>query len=160
MAKKKKAKKSRKSYRSRKGGMLGAIDFTNTLAVIAGAVAGKMVDKVIPESIDPKISAAGKIGLGLFLPNFVKDGKTKALLQGVGSGMIAVGALDLATSLGVISGVNDDDMLAVSLEGIEDLPVINGSDDMPVINGDTSVLGADVLAGTDVETDEDMIEFD
>ena len=159
MAKKKKAKKSRSKSRSRsrRGGMLGAIDVTNTLSIVVGAVGAKLIDKVVPESLDPRIVAAGKVAAGLFLPGLVKDGKTKAMMQGVGSGMIAVGAMDLLTSFGVLSGVSDNDLLAVSLEGVDDLPVVNGTDDLPVVNGDASVLAGDdtqVLAG-----DPDEYEF-
>jgi len=149
----------RRSYgRRRSGSILGAIDTTNILAVAAGAVAAKFVDKVIPDTIDSKIVSGGKIALGIALPMLSKDGKTKAMLQGVGSGMVAIGAVELLSSFGVLSGIgaDDSDMLVVSLDGVDDLPVINGEEDIAVVNGNVDVLGADVLAGDDGEDSENM----
>jgi hypothetical protein len=153
MAKKTKKKKStRRTSRRSRGRALGAIDTTNLMGVVAGAIGSKFLDKVIPASLDPKLVAGGKVALGVFLPNFVKDGKTKAMLSAVGNGMIAVGAVELMTQFGVLSGVEDTDLLAVSLEGIDDLPVVNGTDDLPVVNGDMQILAGDatVLAGDEM----------
>lgn len=155
MARKRKMKRTKRSGRSLRssGGMLGKIDFTSTLATAVGGIAAKFVDKIVPTTVDPKVLAGGKIALGLFLPNLVKDAKSKAMLQGVGAGMIAIGSVDLLKGFGVLSGINDDELLAVSLEGIDDLPVVNGTDDLPVVNGDVDVLAGDVdvLAGDDAE---------
>lgn len=152
MAKSRKHRKvARKHHRRSRGSMMGAIDTTNILGVALGAVAAKFVDKIIPETVDAKIVAGGKIALGVALPMFVKSGKAKDILAGVGSGMLAVGTVELLTSFGVLSGVgaNDDDMLVVSLEGVDDINVINGVDDIRVINGiDTET----VLAGDNTET--------
>lgn len=155
MAKRKHHK--RKTHRrsgGRRHSMLGAIDTTNIIAVAAGAAAAKFLDKVIPDTVNDKIVAGGKIALGVALPMFSKEGKTKAMLGGVGSGMIAVGTVELLSSFGVLSGVgaDDKDMLVVSLEGVDDLPVVNGQDDIPVVNGDEEVLGAEVLAGDDEDS--------
>lgn len=150
MAKRKKKSHRRRSSR-RSFGMMGAIDTTNILTVAAGAVGAKMLDKVIPDTIDAKLVAAGKIALGIALPMVVKDGKSKNVMQGLGSGLIAVGAIDLVSSFGILSGVgaDDKDMLVVSLDGVDDLPVVNGDDDLPVVNGQDDVLGADVLHGVE-----------
>ena len=136
---KKTAVKRRSGKRRSKSGM-GAIDFTNILGVVAGAVAAGYLDKVIPESIDNKIVAGGKIALGVALPMFVKGGNMKNILAGVGSGMVAVGSIDLLKEFGVLSGTEEDDMLEISLNG--DVDVLSGDDDINVINGD-------VLAGDD-----------
>jgi hypothetical protein len=137
----KKRKKTRKAgrKRSRKTSM-GAIDFSNILGVVAGAVVAGYLDKVIPDTLDNKIVAGGKIALGVALPMFVKSGSMKNILGGVGSGMIAVGSIDLLKEFGVLSGAMEDDMLEISLNGDQD--VLSGDDDINVINGD-------VLAGDD-----------
>lgn len=158
MAKKrrKKAKVPARVY-GRKKSFLGSIDTTNIMGVAAGAVGAKFVDRVIPETVDAKIVAGGKVVLGVLLPMLSKDGKTKAMLNSVGSGMVAIGTVELLTSLGVLSGVgaNDSDMLVVSLDGVDDIPVVNGADDIPVVNGDEDVLagGETVLAGDDDDDD-------
>jgi hypothetical protein len=140
---------------------LGAIDMSNVLGVIAGAVGGKLLDKIIPESIDAKIVSGGKIALGLALPMFVKTGKAKDVAAGIGSGLIAVGSVELLNSFGVLAGLGakDSDMLVVSLEGVDDIQVINGVDDINVINGlGEDVLAEDVLAMAEGDED-DQDEF-
>ena len=156
MSKRKKTKKSRSGFRRSRMSGMGAIDTTNLIGVAGGAIIAKFVDKVIPDTIDQKIVAGGKLALGIALPMFVKSGKAKDIIGGVGSGMVAVGAVDLLTSFGVLQGLGADDnedMLVVSLDGVDDIPVINGMDDIPVINGDedTSVLAEEVLAGMDYD---------
>jgi hypothetical protein len=139
MAKRRKKTKKAGRRRSRKTSM-GNIDITNILGVVAGAVVAGYLDKVIPETIDNKIVAGGKIALGIALPMFVKSGSIKNILGGAGAGMIAVGSVDLLKEFGVLSGTSDDDMLEISLNGDQD--VLSGDDDINVINGD-------VLAGDD-----------
>ena len=139
MAKRRKKTKKAGRRRSRKTSM-GNIDITNILGVVAGAVVAGYLDKVIPETIDNKIVAGGKIALGIALPMFVKSGSIKNILGGAGAGMIAVGSVDLLKEFGVLSGTSDDDMLEISLNGDQD--VLSGDDDLNVINGD-------VLAGDD-----------
>jgi hypothetical protein len=139
MAKRRKKAVKRRSGKKSKSGM-GAIDFTNILGVVAGAVAAGYLDKVIPETIDNKIVAGGKIALGVALPMFVKSGNMKNILAGVGSGMIAVGSIDLLKDFGVLSGAEDEEMLEISLNG--DLDVLSGDDDLSVVQGD-------ILAGDD-----------
>lgn len=139
MAKRRKKTKKAGRRRSRKTSM-GNIDITNILGVVAGAVVAGYLDKVIPETIDNKIVAGGKIALGIALPMFVKSGSMKNILGGAGAGMIAVGSVDLLKEFGVLSGTSDDDMLEISLNGDQD--VLSGDDDLNVINGD-------VLAGDD-----------
>jgi hypothetical protein len=139
MAKRRKKAVKRRSGKRSKSRM-GAIDFTNILGVVAGAVAAGYLDKVIPETIDNKIVAGGKIALGVALPMFVKSGNMKNILAGVGSGMIAVGSIDLLKGFGVLSGAEDEEMLEISLNG--DLDILSGDDDLSVVQGD-------ILAGDD-----------
>ena len=147
----KKTKKHHSRRRSHKGG-LGAIDFTNILGVVAGAVAAGYVDKLIPDTmdLDPKILAGAKIALGVALPMFVKSGSMKNVLAGAGAGMIAVGSVDLLKGMGMLAGTAEDDVLEISLSG--DMDVLSG-DDMSVING--SVLAADDVSVINGFDDED-----
>lgn len=153
MAKRRKKAVKRRSGKRSKSGM-GAIDFKNILGVVAGAVAAGYLDKVIPESVDNKIVAGGKIALGVALPMLAKGGDMKNLLAGVGSGMIAVGSIDLLKGFGMLSGADEDEMLEISLNG--DLDVLSGDDDLSVVQGD--VLAGDddlsVVNGFDEDEDE------
>lgn len=151
MAKRRKTKKSKMSgvrrRRSRVSG-IGAIDIMNIIAVAGGAVAGGLVNKFVPATINPKIASGGKIALGIALPMLVKS----PLMSGIGAGMIAIGSYELVKSTGVISGLGqDDDTISISLEGVnvlsgndfsegvlagnDDISVVNGLDDISVVNG-------------------------
>jgi len=151
---KRKTKKHHTRRRSGMGAKKSSIDFTNILGVVAGAVAAGYLNKLVPadSKIDPKIIAGGKIALGVALPMFVKSGSMKNVLGGAGSGMIAVGAVELLKEMDMLSGAAEDDVLEISLNG--DMDVLSG-DDMAVINA--SVLAEDdmsVINGYDEESDE------
>jgi hypothetical protein len=148
----KRRKKHHKTTRrhSKKHSMHG-IDVMNVVGVAAGAVAAGLLNKVIPETVNTKIVAAGKIALGIALPNFVKSGSMKNTLSGVGSGMIAVGTIDLLKDMGVLSGTGDT--LDISLNGDQDnlgADVLGG--------GDISVVSADVLGADDISVVSGMDE--
>ena len=139
---------------------MGGIDFQSILLVAAGGAGAGFLNKIIPSNISPQVSAIGKIAVGTFLPMIAKEGKAKMAMNNIGSGFIAVGTYELLKNLGVISGVGadvkDSDVLAVAIEGIddvdfetmgenvlgedvlgaEDIPVVNGEEDIPVVNGD------------------------
>jgi len=132
-------------------GMFGAIDTTNLLGTAIGALGAKFLNKVIPDTIDSRIVAGGKIALGVVMPMLSKDGKTKNMLQGVGNGFVAVGAIELVEGFGVtLQGLENGDerVLAVALEGIEDVEfeeissnvlgedILGMDDDLNVVNGD------------------------
>ena len=165
------AKKRKKKHYSRKRHSMhgvGAIDFMNIISVAAGAVAAGAVNKFIPSTINDKIVSGGKIALGVALPMLSKSGQTKSVLSGVGSGMIAVGAVELLKSFGVLSGIGaDTDTISVSLEGVgenvlaenvlaenvlaEDLNVVNG-EDLNVVNG----IGEDLNVVNGIGEDYDL----
>jgi len=138
----KKTSGRRKTRRSRLSGNSGAL--MQTLAIVGGAVAAGFLNKVIPATVNDKITAGAKIAAGLALPMASKNPKTRAMLQAAGSGMIAVGSVDLLKSFGVLSGDFD-------------IPTINedvlNADDLAVING----LGEDVLAEDVLGEDLDVI---
>ena len=146
---KKHHKKTTTRRHSHKHAMHG-IDVMNIVGVAAGAVVAGMINKFIPETVNGKIVAAGKIALGIALPNFVKSGSMKNTLAGVGSGMIAVGTIDLLKDMGVLSGTGET--MDISLNGDQDYlnADVLGADDISVVSAD--VLGADdisVVSGMD-----------
>ncbi len=146
MAKRKRKKISGVRRRQRMHGV-GAVDFTNILGVIAGAVAGSMLNKVVPSTVDPRLVSGGKVALGIALPMLSKSGATKNILAGVGSGMVAVGGVELlkAVAPNMISGIGEDEFISVSLDGIGESVLAEDvlSGDIDVINGDISVVSGD-----------------
>jgi hypothetical protein len=152
--KRRKSKKRMSGVRRKRSRSIGAIDTTNILGVVGGALIAGYLNKIVPTTVDSKLLAGGKVALGIALPMFVKSGATKNILSGVGSGMIAVGSVDLLKSFGVLSGTFD-------------LPVINGNIlgagstlsgyDLPVINGDEFGLGANEFG---LGMDDDMMMDD
>lgn len=153
------AKRRKKSIRTRRrrSMSMGAIDTTNILGVVAGAVISGYLNKLVGNKVNDKILAGGKVALGITLPMIFKSGATKNIMQGVGSGMIAVGSVDLLKSFGALSGDFD-------------IPVINGDFDIPVINGDDDMMGddfmgedfmsADILNGDDTDMGADFLSAD
>jgi hypothetical protein len=143
MAKRKRKKISGVRRRQRMHGV-GAVDFTNVLGVIAGAVAGSMLNKVVPSTVDPRLVSAGKLGLGIALPMFSKSGSTKNILAGVGAGMVAVGSVELIKAVAptMMSGIGEDEFISVSLDGIGESVLAEDvlSGDIDVINGDIDVV--------------------
>jgi len=120
--------------RRKRSHRIGAIDTSNLLGVVGGAVIAGYLNKIVPASIDDRLLAGGKVALGVALPMLVKSGATKNIMAGVGSGMVAVGSVDLLKSFGVLSGdfdlpvINGNILGAGSvLAGVNDLPVINGT---------------------------------
>ena len=132
--------------RRRHSTKMSGIDTTNILGVVAGAVAAGYLNKLVGNKVNDKVLAGGKVALGIALPMFFKSGSTKNIVAGIGSGMIAVGSVDLLKSFGALSGDFD-------------IPVINGDFDIPVINGDDE-LGADILNGEEDGMGADFLSGD
>ena len=129
---------------------LGAIDTTNVLGVVGGALIAGYLNKIVPATVNDKVLAGGKVALGLALPMVFKSGKTKNIMTGVGAGMIAVGSVDLLKSFGAISGdfdipVVNGDILAGDDESMGDIPVVNGD----ILAGDDDMMGYNDLSGDD-----------
>jgi len=64
--------------------------------VAAGAVAANAVYKVFPETMKPNMKAFIVIAAGALLPTLAGGGKNGAIIENVGDGMIAFGALSFA----------------------------------------------------------------
>lgn len=152
MAKRKKRLSGRrKTRRSRLSGSSGQL--MNTLAIVGGAVAAGMLNKVIPITINDKISAGAKIAAGLALPMLSKNGKTKQILSNVGSGMIAVASVDMLRSFGVLSGDFDIPTINEDVLNADDLAVINGLGEDALAE---DVLAEDVINGDDDDDDDSL----
>jgi hypothetical protein len=140
---KKKNKPKRRSYRrSVSMGSVAGNLLTTIGGIAAGAIVAKQLNKVL--KFDPKLLAAGKVALGVALPKFIKS----PLMNSVGSGMIAVGAVELVGSF-VPSLSGADDVVLLSgldeigqydeLSGVEvlsgDISEVNGYSDISEVNG-------------------------
>ena len=109
MARRKKHTKKihhRRKSRS-KMGAIGKGGLTSALFTIVGGVAARFVSNTIngtslSASYKGYVAAAAPIAVGLFLPKFIKSDMGKAL----GTGMIAVGGLELVQTTGVLSGID------------------------------------------------------
>ena len=143
----KRHKKRISGVRRRRHSKMSGIDTTNILGVVAGAVVAGYLNKLVGNKVNDKVLAGGKVALGIALPMLFKSGSTKNIIAGVGSGMIAVGSVDLLKSFGALSG--DFDIPVIN--GDFDIPVINGDDEFgaDILNGDEDGMGADFLSGDD-----------
>jgi hypothetical protein len=104
----------------------------------AGATAAVMVDRLpFLSSLNPKMRAMAKIGIGVMLPAFVKND----MIGHVGDGMIAVGTNQLVASFtpavqGIGEVYGDEGVYGdEDVNGIDEDVNINGMDDA-TINGD------------------------
>lgn len=144
-------KKKKKHHKGKKHRMSGAGDgsVVNFVAAVLGTVAGAYADKAVKmipgtETLNPYWIAGGKVALGgatLLIPKKVKY---RSAMQSFGAGMAGVGALNLLTQSGILSGA--DDPLIIDLSGYNsnmNENVLAGMDDL-------SVMNEDVLAGNDL----------
>jgi len=121
--------------------------------LVGGAIAARIANNLILKAkpdLNGKIINVVQIGLGIYLPKMIKSQLGKDL----GAGMIAAGGLGLATSFGiingidVISGVNDsNDMIEMQLSGMDD------DDDEITIGELDAINGLDVVNGMDDDND-------
>ena len=127
------AKRRKKTaVRRRRRASVGKVDVSNLIATVVGGVGAKLVNKILPATIDPKLASGAKVVVGVALPMIAKNAKTKNMFSAVGTGMALVGTMELLSQFGVVNGV--DDILEVQLNG-DDLNVLNG-DDISVLNDD------------------------
>ena len=143
-----KKRKSRPAPRRRKMGAIGGkkFDVMGTVATIAGAVAGRYLVKAVNVgNVKPALKNAAVIGIGLFLPKFVK-GATGAA---IGAGMVAAGGIGIASELlPKIAGIGEMETF--------DMPMLMGmgDDNLSVIAGDEVMAGD--LSVIDGYEDDDM----
>jgi len=148
----------KKSHRRRRSSVSGTgAGMTHALAMVAGAVIGRVVSTKLSSKVNPKILAGGQIALGLFLPKFVKN----KFAVGIGQGMIVNGGVSALQSFGVISAISglgadvqvdylgeDEDGMSGSADiqeiaggmdseiGYYDEGIMSGSGDISILSGD------------------------
>jgi hypothetical protein len=139
-------KRSAAPRRRRKMGAIGGkkLDIMAAVGTIAGAVAGRYLVKAVNVgNVKPALKNAAVVGIGLFLPKFVK-GATGAA---IGAGMVAAGGIGIASELlPKIAG-----METTSFEELEFPMIMNGFEDdqLSLIAGDDDsvMAGLSVIAG-------------
>lgn len=138
MARKKRHhKKTSRRRRSHKMSGFGGGQMTEILSMVAGAVAGRVLQNKLGAKFNPKLVAGGQMAVGYFLPKFVKN----SFVKGIGTGMIINGGVTLVSQFGVVSavaGIGED--IVVERVGYEE-DSIAGSSDINVIAGDFSDMG-------------------
>jgi len=121
---KRKTTRRRRSHMGATGGNL-----TTMLSMVAGAVAGRILQTKLQDKVNPKILAGGQVVAGMFLPKLVKS----KIGAGLGAGMIVNGGVTLLNSFGVISAISGDGAMVSyedeSMSGSADIQTIAGDDD-------------------------------
>ena len=159
MARKRSSRKSTSKRRRRSSMGATGSNVTTMLSMVAGAVAGRILQSKLSQKIDPKYVAIGQIAAGIFLPKIVKN----KFVAGIGTGMVINGGVTVLNSFGVIqavagmAGVDDtqlefvagDDLSVIAGEnedymGVSDQGIFSGTDPLSVIAGDFEDMdGAD-----------------
>ena len=136
MARKRHHKKRHHRRRSHMSGTGGTV--TNALAMVAGAVIGKVVSTKLSDKVNPKILAGGQIALGVFLPKMVKN----KFVAGIGTGMIVNGGVQALQSFGVISAISGfTDGVKVDFVSGDDFDSVSGSANIQEIAGGIDEMG-------------------
>ena len=145
----KRRKKSSSRPRRRRVSGVGKMDIGHgimTAVGVAGGVAGgAMLQSKVLGSQSPMIQAGVCIAAGILLPTFVKS----PIMQSVGAGLMAAGAIPLLRKANIISGIGADDyVVPVSISGADgDLAVVAGVDDYAMAGSDDyAMAGSDDYA--------------
>lgn len=123
-----------------------------TLATGGGAIAGAAANKIgFINKFNTPIRGAIKIAVGAFLPAVLGKGKKSEVIENAGSGMIAVGALELYNGL----VAKDDSTKALAISGI-DVPTLPSLGEYPAsrvyIDEAKDTLGELPTLGSTVDT--------
>ena len=155
--------KRKHSSRRRRHSMSGTgAGMTQALSMIAGAVAGRILQSKLESKVNPKILAFGQIAAGVFLPKLVKN----KFVAGVGTGMIVNGGVTVLNQFGVISAVSGlgaadysldyvsgtDNLTAIAGIGVTDQGIMTGaeSDRLNIVAGDMEdMMSGDMEDGDD-----------
>lgn len=161
------AKKKGKKGKSGKGGS-GKVDFNEALGIGGGVYGGHLLDKIeFLNTLDPKMKAGVKILLGAWgkKQKFVRNLVSGLPIDGIGSGVTAVGWDELLTEMDMITGagsrMGDDEDIAVVVDGIDDVDVdYDGEnddefgedvlgEDLDTVNDDLDTVNEDVMGDDD-----------
>jgi len=110
-------------------------DMTHVLAMVAGAIAGRMVQNKFGGT-NPKVVAAGQIAAGIFLPKFIKN----KFVAGIGTGMVVNGGVTLASQFGVVSAI-------AGIGADYSLDYVAGTDNLSVLAGGVGVTDQGIMTG-------------
>jgi hypothetical protein len=110
---------------------------SSALAMVAGAVIGRVLQTKFSDKVNPKILAGGQIAVGYFLPKFVKN----KFVQGIGTGMIVNGGVSALQSFGVISAINGLAGADVTVDYLGEDDSMSGSSTIQEISGGMDDLG-------------------
>jgi hypothetical protein len=136
MAKRRHHKKRHHTRRRRHSSMSGVGgDLTNVLAMVAGAIAGRMVQNKFGGT-NPKVVAAGQIAAGIFLPKIVKN----KFVAGIGTGMVVNGGVTLASQFGVVSAI-------AGIGADYSLDYVAGTDNLSILAGGVGVTDQGIMTG-------------
>jgi len=128
--------KKRHPRRRRHSAMSGVGgDLTNVLAMVAGAIAGRMVQNKFGGT-NPKVVAAGQIAAGIFLPKIIKN----KFVAGIGTGMVVNGGVTLANQFGVVSAI-------AGIGADYSLDYVSGTDNLSVLAGGVGVTDQGIMTG-------------
>lgn len=152
MARRKKHTKKHSRRRHRMSGV--GTGMTETLAVIGGAVLGRVLTTKLSSKFNPKVLAGGQIAVGLFAPKFIKN----KLVAGLAKGMLINGGVSALQSFGVISAISGlgetSDEFQYQISGSDSINVIAGDEgeemgytDEGIMSGGSSDIA--ILAGTE-----------
>lgn len=151
---KRKTKKTGRSRRRVSG--VGAINAANLLttigATLGGVVAAGYLNKLALQGRSNMIQAVVPVGIGLFLPKFLKGPAG----QFAGAGFIAYGGTKFLQNMG-LAGLGDTMDIPVSISGDGDVSVIAGPDEFAMAGDEFAMAGdgygVSVLAGDDLMDD-------
>jgi hypothetical protein len=110
-------------------------DMTHVLAMVAGAIAGRMVQNKFGGT-NPKVVAAGQIAAGIFLPKFIKN----KFVAGIGTGMVVNGGVTLASQFGVVSAI-------AGIGADYSLDYVAGTDNLSILAGGVGVTDQGIMTG-------------
>ena len=139
----------------------------NVLGAGIGSVGAKFLNQPL-QNVNPNLRAAIKIGVGAGLPLIAPK---FMILQGIGNGILAVGAGELVEQLapGLVSGIGQEDLPLLE-EGDEEGGFVTDVDFEEILSGEgddpTDVLGGegddptDVLGRGEEEEEEEEEEDD
>lgn len=130
-------KKSKKKPAARRMGAM-ALNASNPLIMYGSIAAGfllgdkinEAIDKAVPaDKVDPKLVAAGEVGLGALL--LFRKGKKNMVTVVAGGIALGAGAKRALKSFGIISGYQ----MIPAVNGYQDIKAVNGSRTRRGING-------------------------
>lgn len=122
-----------------------------------GAVIGSMADNLL-KNMNPMMRGGLKIAVGAVVPEFIPM-RDKSLVEDIGSGIIASGAIDLAKNLMPSAGGNENvEGIHDELDQFEDEGyVLVEDDDMSGLDEDSPIFGDE---DSPISGDDDFVDVE